>query len=275
MNIVLNDSQFPAGTTVTAYETGIMPSAGAPAGVNAGSAVVATGTGSLTFTGLNEKTYYIGYASVESKDVYVHFRTGVSTFGLNSFGLFEPAAVGQWFGSLPLAAKKVETKNTENVLLVSVPYYSGPTGITIDKLGCEVIEAAGTSGVTRLGVYKVVEQQNPFAWVAEAVWATLLLDATTVVATATGVKEVTPGTALVIPKNTWFSLAGVDQGSATVAKRLSYAPLASTPLGLVGAKPAVPAAGLSMAAVTGALPASFTPGANVEVECGVIFHRSA
>lgn len=71
-------------------------------------------------------------------------------------------------------------------LQYAIPFYV-PVAMTADRLSCEVTTAGAAGSVVRLGIYNNATNDLP---------GTLLLDAGTVVATSTGVKEATISQAL-------------------------------------------------------------------------------
>jgi hypothetical protein len=159
------------------------------------------------------------------------------------------------------------------------PYYSGPDGVTVDKLDGFVNTVGAAGAVVRGDVYQITNQSRPFSWVAGSKWADLLVDAGTVASdSGTGQKVLTLGAPLVIPPHTWFAVGGVDQ-VATPATRnvggLSGQNFFTRFGNTTGSYSLSSGVGLLMNAVTGALPAAFTPSGVSNIDSGVGMHRSA
>jgi hypothetical protein len=98
----------------------------------------------------------------------------------------------------------------------------------------------------------------------------------------TGQKSITLGTPLVVPANTWFSLAGVDQAS-TLANRWRWLcgvgggdEAFGLPFGTNWSANNSSCIALYQAGVSGALPANLVPNGNYSAyDAGIGLHRSA
>jgi hypothetical protein len=191
---------------------------------------------------------------------------------------YVPWVVGGWYTN-PLQVATRTIVNTTNRLFVH-PYFSGPDGLTIDKLDASVNTVGSAGTVLRMGAYRINNQSRPFAWVAAQPWASLLVDAGTVATdSGTGQKVITLGTALVIPPNTWFAVGGADQIATAATRQISGQSGGNwaTPFGNSGGASygGTPGISLYQDSVTGALPSSFVPLGTVNLDSGVGLHRSA
>jgi len=122
------------------------------------------------------------------------------------------------------------------------------SAVTVDRIACEVTTAGTTGAVIRLGIYNVGADGFP---------TTLVLDAGTVTATTTGVKEITVSQALTAGN---YCLAACTQGAPATAPQVRIHFLSSSvpqPTGSTYQRSC-----FTQYAVTGALPATYitTPG---------------
>lgn len=125
-----------------------------------------------------------------------------------------------------------------------------PAACTVDRISCKIADAAGSGGTTRLGIYSPDANNMPGA---------LLLDAGTVDATGTGVKEITISQAL---SAGWYWLAAVNQGAASPTANLYYfndgsKVIRTNYLGAANFSES-PQQSFTVSGVTGALPANPT-----------------
>lgn len=196
----------------------------------------------------------------------------------DSMSRFVPWVIGGWYIN-PLVVQGRTSVLTQGRFYAHV-FFSGPDGVTIDKLDCNVATVGSSGSVTRMGVYQVTNQSRPFAWSNGVAWASLLVDGGTVATDgSTGQKTITLGSALVIPANTWFAVGGADQ-VATPATRYVGGQAGgnwASAFGQTGSGGYGTSAGLSIIAdsVTGALPATLTPTTLLNLDSGVGIHRSA
>jgi hypothetical protein len=148
-------------------------------------------------------------------------------------------------GSYGFSSSKQSTGAGANEEMILTPVYFHRS-VTIDRLGCEVTTAGNAGSVGRLGVY--ADNGNLYP-------GTLLLDAGTVAADSTGIKEVT--VSLVIPVGVvWVGLAVQAATSSVPTWRIVSG---SPPLG-DDVNTAVNATdnGYGQSSVSGALPSTFT-----------------
>lgn len=197
---------------------------------------------------------------------------------------FTPSSVGRWYMN-PACYSVAASVSTLSRMYLHAPHFSGRDGLTIDQVDINVTIVAASS-VVRVGFYQIRDQLRPFKWSTSAVYADLLLDVGATAAgtfdtsSGTGQKTLTLTTALVIPANTWFSVAGVEQGGSPtrVTGNLVTASYA-TPFGTRtagGYATQNSCIALINPGVTGALPATFTPDSTLSgSDSGVGFRRSA
>jgi len=100
--------------------------------------------------------------------------------------------------------------------LYSHPFFSGPTPITIGRFDTFVVSLYAAGATIRAGLYTINNQQLPFFNpynTANRNYATLLYDAGTMpLDDVTGLHTITPPVGIIIPANTFFLVAGVEQG---------------------------------------------------------------
>ena len=101
--------------------------------------------------------------------------------------LLTPNTINQWYSSM-YASAQTNVSFTINMMQIDPPFFSGPNGISIDKLDCNVGTAGSGDAVVRGGVYTPINQSNPFSWATGQPYATLLLDAGTIATATTGQK---------------------------------------------------------------------------------------
>jgi hypothetical protein len=204
--------------------------------------------------------------------------TARSNLGVGPVSPFTVPQALAWYPN-PFATAQRTLILTQAIMYVHL-FNSGPTAITIDKLDANVTVVGSAGAVTRMGLYTVTDQVNPFKWASGTAYASLLVDAGTVATdSGTGQKVITLGTPQVIAANTWFGVAGVEQATpATGATRTVGGNSGSTyytPWGCVSQSYAGGVTlGLSVGGVTGALPATFTPNSAQNTDGGVGIHRS-
>ena len=225
----------------------------------------------------------------QSGDTFDRFRIDSSGRILRSDGTFAPAmraygeqfvpwTVGQWYCSPLCYQTRTLVPTTSELRLV--PFYSGPDGVTIDKLDVCTTVVGSAGSVARLGIWKIDNQTRPFAWAAGTQWATLLTDAGTVATdSGTGSKPITLGTAQVIPAETWFAIGAAHQVATAATTQVAgqSGGLWYSPLGNTGAGGYLTSAGLTLVqtSVTGAFGATFTPTGIGNADGGCGLHRSA
>jgi hypothetical protein len=189
-----------------------------------------------------------------------------------------PWSLSAWYAN-PLATGAAQSVGQSNILF-AYPMLSGPSGISIDKLDVYVT-AVGTASSTRVGIYKITNQAQPFAWQVGVKYADLLAELGAIPTIATGQQVLTPAAPYAIPANTWFLVAGVDQGTALANRfRWVMGQGSASPLGISFASGysanTAGAVAVYQTGVSGALPAAFVPAGNyVNYDCGVGVHRSA
>jgi hypothetical protein len=190
--------------------------------------------------------------------------------------------VGLWYGT-SLSSGAVQNVGQANILFADVPFYSGPTGVTVDQLDAYMTVAGDVAAVTRVGVYKPTNQANPLGWQVGVKWADLLADCGSIAMTgATGQKAITLGTPLVVPANTWFSVAAVDQAT-TLANRFRWVMPTSgggqgfgLNFGISYSANSAACIAVYQTGVSGALPAALVPNGNYSAYgAGIGIHRSA
>ena len=169
---------------------------------------------------------------------------------------------GYWFLSSPLPFVPMA-----NLQLVQAVLYLGmpivlPYAITINKLGCFIGTAGSAGSVIRLGIYQITIA-NPYAPVLTSAYATLIVDGGTLASTGTGQQSITLGTPQVVAAYTPFSVGLCPQGTPATTPKVytEQQPTigAGSPLGQNGILTNVPSGGVTVTAITGSLPATFTP----------------
>lgn len=193
--------------------------------------------------------------------------------------LAKPSVTGRVYPATDLnSGADVFQVFTQDTLYLALPKFATEQ-ITIDQLYISTNVVGSAGAVSRAGIYQVTTL-DPYAVVLGSAYATLLLDAGTLaVDGSTGTKTWTLGTPLVIPVGTWYSFGLVDQVAAAASHRLrSVLGQGQSPW---GASAAISTAAqiVTQTGVTGALPATFTPGAfsllNAGSDNGIGFRRSA
>lgn len=203
---------------------------------------------------------------------------GANSWPIVGLAHFYPATIGKDHSADTLCVGPRTTGSTYQEA-VAAPIYTGLKGITIDLWSINVATAAA-SAVFRIGVWTILNQSDPFAFVAGAKYAKLTRDVGAAVGTidcsTTGNK--TLADSLTLPANTWVLIGGVGQGATganlTIGTSLSGY---RTPYGLTTTGAGINGAGhigVKMAGLTGAL-SDFTPGGGANVGHGVGFRRSA
>ena len=192
--------------------------------------------------------------------------------------MFTPSAVPQWYSNPLMPGIRTLAMTLNRLSLHAV--YSGRSGIIINQMDVTTTIAAGAGGVTRVGVYRISNQDDPFSWAAGVAWATLLTEFGTIdITTAAGQKTTTLGSpTLAIPARTWFAVGGVEQVAAATRNVGGTAGAAKfSPMGSPSASGYSGTVALAwyQDSVSGALPATFTPAGVANVDSGVGFRRSA
>lgn len=191
---------------------------------------------------------------------------------------YTPAAPGQWYGNPFMTAVRTLVPTLNRAYFY--PMFSGPTGVTIDRMDVTTTIAGSAGAVARFGLWLIDNQQDPFRWASGTQWATLLYDGGTLAtddAAAQHVKVL--GAAQSIPANTWFAV-GVAHQVATAATCNVTGSAGSarwTPLGnatAVGGAVASPGLALYQDTVTGAFGA-MVPNGCINVDGGAGIKRSA
>ena len=189
--------------------------------------------------------------------------------------------VGRWYYATPVPAVGTATVAlTQGKLYVGVPRVEAED-ITISQLAIESAVVGSAGAVTRLGIYRIIDQANPYNLTLTSAYATLLVDGGTIATdSGTGAKTITLGAPLLIPAGTWFAIASADQVAGPVTRRYRKGgDYATTPWGGTAAWDSLGYQLVSQSSVTGALPSTFTPAAWEWVsnngDHGVQFKRSA
>lgn len=148
---------------------------------------------------------------------------------------------------------------TQDRLYLTLPRIT-PVTISVGAFSVDLNVIGSAGSVIRMGIYLVDDQQQPYSYTFGVQWATLLSDAgTTATDGTTGRKTITLGTPAVVPAGRAFSIAAVDQVAAPASRRMRTAPTSPHPWGMPSNSWTPPHQVLSVAGVTGALPATFTP----------------
>lgn len=156
----------------------------------------------------------------------------------------------------------VQQATAVNALILSMPWYSGPTPITIN-IDTYVATAYSAGSLLLVGCYTQINQTNPYIFdiIHGVAYATLLQSFGTIDITTTGRKTLNP--AQVIPANTWFSLAAVEQNSGAGARYIGYNTSGGpSPFGTANSAScyfSYQANGIGATGQSGALPANFIP----------------
>jgi hypothetical protein len=189
--------------------------------------------------------------------------------------LMTAGVIGKWYLSTALSATSTgELSHVDGTLVLGTPRVA-TTALTISHLGAYV-NTGGAGSVLRFGIY-TVPAANPWDLTLGVAWATLLVDGGTVVSTGSGETTLALGTPQVIAAGTAFVVGVVPQGNAVGLYTETLTGMSGgTPWGETGPGSG-PLASVKMTGVSGALPATFTPGAFGAVTWGTAarFKRSA
>ena len=165
-----------------------------------------------------------------------------------------------------------------NTLVTSFPWFSGPTSITIGSIENYVATAYGAGSILRTGIYLPNNQQLPFVFTFNQPYATLLQEIGTISLVPTG-KQMLSALGIVIPSNTWFLFAAVEQvavgGTRYVGAQTAGSPSPWAQSNSPGGYFSYQAVGLTMTGQSGALPTTLTPTGNAATDAGVAFSRAA
>lgn len=193
---------------------------------------------------------------------------------------FSSTRAGSWYTSTTVTSPADNfLAPTQDRLYATLPRIA-TTALSIDSVSVD-LNVVGTAGsVLRAGVYLINDSANPFNYTFGVAWATLLVDGgTTATDGSTGRKTLVFPTAAVVPAGRAFTIAAVDQIAGPASRRMRTAPLTPHPWGMEVNSYTAPRQVLSMAGVTGALPASFVPAQSETMisssDHGVQWRRSA
>jgi len=142
---------------------------------------------------------------------------GIAT--LNEFGLHVPAQMPAWFGSFPRTDRWTFPVGSPTTLTMELNrMYAHPVVVmrdcSVKMIACAVSSAGGTGAVVRLGIYKERDRDSQTS--QNRVTVDLVLDAGTVDATTTGVKQIAIDPAVELEAGVYW-LAAVAQGSPSPA----------------------------------------------------------
>lgn len=163
-----------------------------------------------------------------------------------------------------------------NLLVMSVPFIP-VSNITIDKLQVFVLTGGSAGSVLRFGIYQVSSSSNPYAVALSSAYATKLYESAAGIASTTSSAAVTDtlATPLAVSAGTPICFAIVAQTASPTWYCTQLTGMGGSPYGTNGAANGVFVA-TSASAVSGALPATYTPSAFVtQWGNGINFHRSA